>query len=91
MLLGVSYLGHDIVHRESWHFGVHRGTPTPVVVPFVVRSFLRQVFATVDRVRGHSSEEDFTKTFFPVKINMGIAPSEGLYLERPLYEPHNNQ
>eukprot|EP00904_Undaria_pinnatifida_P010899 jgi/Undpi1/693/HiC_scaffold_10.g04157.m1 len=57
---------------------------------FMLHQIRKMVFATVDRVRGHSSEEDFTKTFFPVKINMGIAPSEGLYLERPLYEPHNN-
>lgn len=65
-----------------------------MLIPFrcaTARSFLRQVAATVDRVRGQSSKEDFTRSFFPVKINMGIAPSEGLYLERPLYDPHNKQ
>ncbi|CAM9185015.1 unnamed protein product [Laminaria digitata] len=56
---------------------------------FMLHQIRKMVAATVDRVRGQSSKEDFTKSFFPVKINMGIAPSEGLYLERPLYDPHN--
>lgn len=53
--------------------------------------FLLQVASSVDRVRGQSSDEDFTKTFFLVKMNLGVAPSQGLYLERPLYEVHNKQ
>lgn len=56
---------------------------------FMLHQIRKMVAATVDRVRGQSSKEDFTRSFFPVKINMGIAPSEGLYLERPLYDPHN--
>lgn len=50
-----------------------------------------QVASTVDRVRGQSNPEDFTKSFLPEKINLGIAPSDGLYLERPLYEPYNKE
>lgn len=51
-----------------------------------------EVAASVDRVRGHSSEENFSASFSPTtKFNLGIAPSQGLYLERPFYEGHNKQ
>lgn len=51
-----------------------------------------QVAASVDRVRGHSSEKEFEESFFPhIKFNLGIAPSQGLYLERVLYTVHNRQ
>lgn len=51
-----------------------------------------QVAASVDRVRGHSSKEDLEKSFSPlVKFNLGLAPSQGLYLERVLYSTYNTQ
>eukprot|EP00752_Nemacystus_decipiens_P001432 g1412.t1 len=56
---------------------------------FILHQIRKMVASTVDRVRGHSNEEDFTKTFFDDKMALGIAPSDGLYLERPLYEPYN--
>ncbi|CAM9524052.1 unnamed protein product [Scytosiphon promiscuus] len=56
---------------------------------FIMHQIRKMVASSVDRVRGQSSEEDFTRSFFPVKMSLGIAPSDGLYLERPLYAPYN--
>ncbi|CAM9174938.1 unnamed protein product, partial [Ectocarpus sp. 8 AP-2014] len=56
---------------------------------FIMHQIRKMVASTVDRVRGQSNPEDFTNSFLPEKINLGIAPSDGLYLERPLYEPYN--
>ncbi|CAM9775810.1 unnamed protein product [Ectocarpus sp. 4 AP-2014] len=56
---------------------------------FIMHQIRKMVASTVDRVRGQSNPEDFTKSFLPEKMNLGIAPSDGLYLERPLYEPYN--
>lgn len=48
--------------------------------------------AAVDRLRGLSTKEDFQATFSPrVKMVLGIAPSQGLYLERVLYTAYNTQ
>lgn len=57
---------------------------------FLLHQIRKMVAASVDRVRGFSSEEDFAASFSPTtKFNLGIAPSQGLYLERPFYEGHN--
>ncbi|CAN0502062.1 unnamed protein product, partial [Ectocarpus sp. 12 AP-2014] len=58
---------------------------------FIMHQIRKMVASTVDRVRGQSNPEEFTKSFLPEKINLGIAPSDGLYLERPLYEPYNKE
>ncbi|CAM9246586.1 unnamed protein product [Ascophyllum nodosum] len=56
---------------------------------FILHQIRKMVAATVDRVRGQSSQEDLMLTFKIEKMNLGTAPSEGLYLERPLYVIHN--
>lgn len=58
---------------------------------FIMHQIRKMVAATVDRVRGQSSQDDLMRTFDLEKTNLGIAPSEGLYLERPLYTIHNKQ
>lgn len=75
--------------RLTRRFSLFLAPPPPT--PLSRSRVSGQVASTVDRVRGQSTGEDFTKSFFAVKMNLGIAPSDGLYLERPLYGPYNAQ
>lgn len=46
----------------------------------------------MDRVRGHSEPADMLRAFDANnKFALGIAPSQGLYLERVVYRSHNRQ
>ncbi|CAM9126249.1 unnamed protein product [Choristocarpus tenellus] len=62
---------------------------TVVGQSFLLHQIRKMVATAVDLVRRASSPGDFDMSFSLAKLNLNIAPSEGLYLDRPFFDTYN--
>ncbi|CAN0149912.1 unnamed protein product [Discosporangium mesarthrocarpum] len=62
---------------------------TVVGQSFLLNQIRKMAAVAIDLVRKTASIDDFNRTFTSERLNLNIAPSEGLFLDRPIFEKHN--